>query len=365
VDQKIQFGTSADGTRLAYATTGKGSPLVKVANYLTHIEFDFEGIVWRHWFTALSADRTLYRYDMRGGGLSDWDVTDFSLDACVADLEAVVDALGLERFPILSISAGCLVAIAYAVRHPHRVARMAIYGGMAAGGLARAKTREEREEREAMLKLIELGWDRENAAFRQIYAMQFLPEGTMEQHRAFNHITRLTTCSRNAAEITRAFTNTDISALARRVTCPTLVLHARHDARVPFDEGRRLAALIPGARFQPLESHNHILMEDEPAWPRFLEAFRAFVPPDVDYAPDAVFPAKLAQLSSREREVIALIADGLDNREIAGRLFLSEKTVRNHINSIFSKLDLKTRAQAIVLARDCGLGANRSKPAPR
>ena len=355
VKQKIQFCASADSTRIAYATTGQGPPLLKIANWLTHIEFDFDGLIWRHWFSELSARHTLYRYDMRGSGLSDWDITDFSLEACLADLEAVVKATGLERFALLGISAGCAVAVAYAVRYPQRVSQLVLYGGYTRGGLARAVSQAARDECEAMLKLMEVGWDREDAAYRQIFATQFLPQGSSEQHRELNRIARLSTSPNNAALISRAFSNQDCRTLAPKVTCPTLVLHARNDARVPFDEGRQLAALIPDARFVPLESQNHILMEHEPAWPQFLEAVHDFLP---TAAAAAEFPLPLAfsELSPREHEVLLLIAEGLSNQQIADRLFRSEKTVRNHINSIFSKIGVQNRAQAIVRVHDAGIG---------
>jgi pimeloyl-ACP methyl ester carboxylesterase/DNA-binding CsgD family transcriptional regulator len=356
--QQIRFCTSADGTRIAYAVSGEGPPLVKVANWLTHIEFDVQSPVWRHWFSEFSSNRTLVRYDERGSGLSDWNAADLSLDAWVSDLEAVVDALGLTRFPLLGISQGGAVAVAYAARHPDRVSQLVLYGAFACGRLARPGTPQERDESESMLRLVELGWDREDAAFRQLFATQFLPEGTQEQHRAFNQIARLSTSSAGAARLLRAIWSLDVRDLAPAVRCPTLVLHARHDRRVDFNQGRELASLIPGAHLVALESQNHILLESEPAWSDFVQTVRAFVP-TAGGAPGAMTASRaLAELSVRELEVLGLIAHGLSNGEIAQRLFRSEKTIRNHINSIFSKLGVSTRAQAIVRARDAGLGGN-------
>ena len=202
-----------------------------------------------------------------------------------------------------------------------------------------------------MIRLAEAGWERENPAFRQMFASQFLPDGSAEQHRSFTDLMRITTSANNAGRLLREFAVIDIRELARSVKCPTLVLHAREDGRIPFDEGRLVASLIADARFVPLESRNHILLETEPAWAQLTAELRMFLP-----AATAAEEGAFGQLSSREREVLALIAEGLDNRQIAGRLFLSEKTVRNHINSIFGKLDVHSRGQAIVRARDAGFG---------
>lgn len=362
--QQIRFCTGSDGVRLAYAITGHGPPLVKVANWLTHLEFDWQSPVWRHWLAALSQQHTLVRYDERGCGLSDWNAADVSFDAWVRDLETVVDAARLERFPLIGVSQGGAVAIAYAVRHPERVSHLLLYGEWARGRRARAESREQREEADVMVKLAELGWGREDPAFRQLFAMQFLPEGTPEQHRSFNEIQRVTTSPRNAARIMSAYTDLDIRSLVSKVDCPTLVVHARHDLRVPYEEGRQLAALIPGARFVLLESRNHILIEGEPAWGRFVEELRAFLPARESATKAGAPIGAVGLLSTREQEVLNLIAQGLDNAQIAARLSRSEKTVRNHITSIFAKLAVENRAQAIVLAREAGFGARTIDPSP-
>ncbi|MGQ0752043.1 MAG: alpha/beta fold hydrolase [Betaproteobacteria bacterium] len=349
--QRIRFCTATDGVRLAYASTGRGPPIVKAANWMTHVELDWASPVWGHWLAALSRANTLLRYDERGCGLSDWNVGEISFDAWIRDLETVVDAARLDRFPLLGISRGGAVAIAYAVRHPERVSHLVLYGASARGRRARAATPEQLEEAELMVKLAKLGWGREDPAFRQVFSMQFLPEGTPEQHRSFNEIQRNTVSAENAQKIMRTYEDVDIRALLPSVACPTLVLHARHDLRVPFDEARELAARIPGARFVPLESRNHILLEHEPAWGRWLEEVRGFLAPG-----DARGAAVFSALTAREAEVLQHIAQGLDNAQIAARLALSEKTVRNHITSIFAKLEVENRAQAIVLARESGFG---------
>jgi pimeloyl-ACP methyl ester carboxylesterase/DNA-binding CsgD family transcriptional regulator len=360
MDQRIRLCTAADGVRIAYAESGQGPPLVKTANWLTHLEYDWNSPVWRHWLTELSTGMTLVRYDERGCGLSDWEVPEISFEAWIRDLEAVVDAEGLERFPLLGLSQGAAVAVAYAVRHPERVSGLVLYGGYARGRLRRDPGPAARAEIETLRNLISLGWGRENPAFRQVFATMLLPEASREQMRWLTELQRVSTSVENALEIERTTYDIDVSELARQVTAPTLVLHARDDVMMPFSEGRELAALIPGARFVPLDSRNHVLLEDEPAWPRLLELVRGFLGVDEPNAgrEDGRFP----QLTERETEVLEAVARGLSNDEIAGRLCISPKTVRNHITRIFRKLHVERRAQAIVLARERGLGRGATPP---
>jgi pimeloyl-ACP methyl ester carboxylesterase len=252
--QEIRFCTAADGVRIAYATTGSGPPLVKAANYLTHLQHDWNGPVWRHWLRDLAQHHTLVRYDERGCGLSDWDVTDFSIAAWVRDLEAVVDALGLERFPLLGISQGASVSVAYAVKHPEKVSHLILYGGYARGWFNRDLTDERRLQAETMINVIRAGWGNENPAFRQLFSTMLMPDGTEAQMKSLNELARISATPENAATMERAFYQIDVTDLAQQVRTPTLVLHGRSDAAIPFEEGRLLAALIPDARFVPLDS---------------------------------------------------------------------------------------------------------------
>jgi len=350
--QQIRFCAGHDRVRIAYATSGAGAPLVKAANWLSHLEFDGASPVWVHVLRELSRHNTLVRYDARGCGLSDWDV-ELSFEAWVRDLEAVVEASGSDRFPLLGISQGASIAIAYAVRHPERVTHLILHGGYARGRLKWAGSPKAREEAETMIKLAELGWGQQNPAFRQFFTTQFIPDGTPEQHQWFNELERISTSPVNAARFMRVLHEIDIVAMLPRVSCPTLVFHCVRDARVPFDEGRLVAAMIPGARFVPLESNNHLLLQGEPAWLRWIAELRAFLP-----AIDARDPA-FGALTPREMDLVELIAQGRDNAQIAAHLGLSAKTVRNHITSIFAKLEVENRAQAIVLARNAGFGAPR------
>jgi pimeloyl-ACP methyl ester carboxylesterase/DNA-binding SARP family transcriptional activator len=275
--QRIRFTHARDGTRIACAEAGDGPPLVKAANYLTHLEFDWESPVWRHWLRALADGRRLVRYDERGCGLSDWDIEDFSLDTWVADLEAVVEELGLDRFPLLGISQGGPVAIEYAVRHPEKVTHLVLYGTYARGRFKRSATPEQQQEARTLLQLMRLGWGQDNPAFRQTFTTLFMPDGTLDQMQWFNELQRRTTSPGNAVRFEEAFYGLDVTEQAQRVTVPTLVLHARGDAMIPFEEGRQLAALVPDSVFVPLEGRNHILLETEPAWTRFVQEVTAFI----------------------------------------------------------------------------------------
>ena len=351
--QQIRFCTSYDGARIAYATSGRGPPLVKAANWLSHVEFDWESPVWNPMLQELSRSHKLVRYDERGCGLSDWNVADLSFDAWVRDLETVVDATAVDHFPLLGISQGASIAVAYAVRHPERVTHLILHGGYARGRLKRGASEQQREEAETMNKLAELGWGQENPAFRQFFTTQFIPGGSPEQHHWFNELERISTSPANAGRFMRVFNEIDVVDLLPRVTCPTLVLHSTRDARVPFEEGKLMAGLVPGAHFVPLESCNHLLLGTEPAWRRWLEELHAFLPAQ---RAERAF----GTLTRRELDLLELIAQGRDNAQIAAHLGLSEKTVRNHITSIFDKLEVENRAQAIVLARDAGFGKKAS-----
>ncbi len=274
--QSIRFCTTEDGVRLAYATMGAGPPLVKAANWLTHLEYDLESPVWRHWHRDLGRRFEVLRYDERGCGLSDHDVDDFSVDVWVRDLEAVVDAAGWERFPLLGISQGGAVAIEYAIRHPERVSHLILYGAFVKGPLKRAILPEHIREAGLMPEIAELGWGRQQPIFRQVFTMRFLPEGPPEAWTAFDALQTQTTSVRNAVRFLEAFNAVDVEDSATQVTIPTLVVHARRELLIPIDEGIRIAGLIPDSRFVSLDSPNHLLLESEPAWPRFLEMVEEF-----------------------------------------------------------------------------------------
>jgi DNA-binding winged helix-turn-helix (wHTH) protein/pimeloyl-ACP methyl ester carboxylesterase len=279
--QQIRYCVSPDGVRVAYAISGNGPPLVKAANWLTHLDLEWSSPIWSHWIDGLSKRHRLVRYDERGCGLSDWDVADFSFEAWVNDLELVVDAAGLDRFPLLGISQGGAVAIAYAVRHPERVSHLILSGAYCRGRFARARTPDEREEAALDLQLGRIGWRHDDPTFRQVFASQFLPDGDRALWDAFNDLQRATTSTENVVRFLDVFAHIDVSALAPLVSCPTLILHARDDLRVPRAQAQDLAALIGDSELRFLPSRNHILTADEPAWPDFLGELGRFLGADV------------------------------------------------------------------------------------
>lgn len=274
--QQVRFAVARDGTRLAWSAVGEGPPVVKTANWLNHLEFDFESPIWRGWLRALAADFRLIRYDERGNGLSDWDTPELSLEAFVDDLACVVDAAECEKFDLLAISQGAAVAVAYALRHPERVRRIVLLGGYASGWAARGD-QEEVTRREAMLTLTELGWGKDNPAYRQLFTSFYIPGANPEQMDWFNELQRRSASPENAVKLMRVLSRLDVRDQLSKVRHPTLVMHARGDQAIPLHEGEALARNIPGARFVPLDSDNHILLEGEPAFAVFMEELRAFL----------------------------------------------------------------------------------------
>lgn len=276
MEQQIQFCTTDDDVRIAYATVGEGPPLVKAANWLSHLEFDWRSPVWRHLLAEFARDHTFIRYDERGNGLSDWNVADLSFDAWVEDLDSVVEAAKLDRFPLLGISQGGAVAIAYAVRHPEKVSHLILYGAYARGW-AKRDSPEEIEQRQAALTLVRLGWGKDNPAFRQLWTTLYAPDATPEQAQSFNDLQRVSTSPENAVKLMNIMANIDVTDLLPHVKVPTLVLHCRDEAGVPFEEGRKLAGTIPGALFVPLNGRNHLLLEGDPSWGTFVKEVRHFL----------------------------------------------------------------------------------------
>jgi pimeloyl-ACP methyl ester carboxylesterase/AraC-like DNA-binding protein len=275
-DQVVRYCTAKDGTRLAFSIVGEGLPLVKAANWLNHIEHDWKSPVWRHWAQEFTRGHTLIRYDERGNGMSDWDTPEISFDAFVDDLECVIDCADVEKFDLLAISQGASVAIAYAVRHPHRVRKLVICGGYAVGWAARGDP-EEIARREAMITLTEVGWGADHPAYRELFTNLYIPEGTAEQVAWFNEVQRVSASPENAVKLQRALSEIDVRDLLDKVTVPTLILHAKDDRVVPFAAGKYLAQHIPAATFVPLDGENHILLEKEPAWHEFVRVTRDFL----------------------------------------------------------------------------------------
>ncbi len=347
LSQTIRFCHSEDGTRIAVASCGKGSVILRAAHWLSHVDYDLESPVWQPWLHALSARHRFVRYDPRGCGLSDRHVADLSISAWHADLDAVAASIDEPQFVLLGLSQGGALAIAYALRHPERVSHLVLLNAYGQGARTRAQTDAERLEAETLVNFVRIGWGRENPAFCQFFTNLFIPKGTPEQHRWWGDLERVTADAGVAAQLLEHMQGIDVLNLASELRVPTLIAHSRGDMRVPFNEGCKLAAVIPHARFVPLESKNHVLLPDEPAWVVFHGELADFLGQVGAQQPRAV---REAGLSPAEAAILNLVAEGLDNRTIAVRLGKSEKTVRNQLSLIFSKLGVQSRSQAIVMA---------------
>jgi pimeloyl-ACP methyl ester carboxylesterase/DNA-binding CsgD family transcriptional regulator len=345
---ETRFCTSPDGVGLAYAIEGDGPPLVKAGNWMTHLDYDRQSPVWRHWVRELSRGHALVRYDERGCGLSDREFEGTpTLDSYVGDMAAVVDAAGLERFAVFGVSGGGPTAMEYAVRNPERVSHLVLYGTYARGRYERGEAETERSH--LLIELMRVGWGGAVPAFRQVFSSFFIPNAGEEQKRWYDEMQQASSSGEMAARLWLSNAHLDVSDTARRVTQPALVLHARGDLAVPYEEGRRLASLLPDARFVTLESDNHILQDGEPAWELFLAEVRAFLGDDEQ---EHAMAADLSDLSEREREVLELVAVGMSNEGIAERLFLSTRTVERHLSNIYAKLRLSGKsARAAAAAR--------------
>jgi DNA-binding SARP family transcriptional activator/pimeloyl-ACP methyl ester carboxylesterase len=273
---EVKFCRTKDGVRIAYACVGDGPPVVWAAHWFSHLAFSWESPVWRHWTEEFAMDNSFVHYDERGNGLSDWDSPEYSVDASVHDLEAVVDALGLDRFVLIGSSKGGSTSIAYAARHPERVSHLILYGTFAQGWRTKGDGAEV-EMHEAMIALTRRGWAQDNPAVRQILTTLFLPDATLEEMGWFNDLQRISSSAENAARLLESLGDVDVLDLLPGIAAPTLVLHCRDDAAVPFRQGRLIASRIPGARFVALESRNHVLLPRDPAWATLVSEVRRFL----------------------------------------------------------------------------------------
>lgn len=355
--QQIRFCTSRDGTRIAYATCGGGPPLLWSPSWTHHLELDWESPIWRPWLDLLARRHTLVRYDWRGCGLSDQRSVEFSFENDVEDLAAVMTAARLQRCTLFGHEGAGAVCLAYAAKHPAAVERLVLYASPARGRFARGITPADVTEAETRLQVIQLGWHDEVPAFARFLTALHMPDASAERQTAYNALIRATTRPENAVAILKSFYRIDVAALVPQVRCPTLILHPRKDGIVPFEEGRQLAAHIGNSQFVPLDSRNHVLLDTDAAWPQFVAAVEGFL---LSSGQQTRASGLLASLTPREIEVLELVARGLDNGTIAKQLAISVRTARNHVSSILGKLEIHSRARAIVEARDAGLGQGKS-----
>jgi pimeloyl-ACP methyl ester carboxylesterase/DNA-binding CsgD family transcriptional regulator len=361
MNQDIRFCTTSDDVRIAYAVSGKGPPLLMPATWLAHLEHQWNSLVWRPWLETLSQKYTLIRYDSRGCGLSDRDA-ELSFEGWMRDIEAVADAAGFDTFDILAICWGSPIGIEYAARHPDRVKRLLIYGGYAEGRLRGARAMDATDA-QLLLDMTRAGWGKPNHTFCRVWGSFFQPSGTLAHYKSWSEQQALATSPETAATLLEIGWNTDVRDAASQLKCPTLALHVDRDTVVPIEVGRELASLIPGCRFAQFDGDNHMPLAEEPAWGRIVAEIDGFLKP-ADAEP-AAQPASLPldDLTARERDVLDAVAQGLDNNEIAAALGMSEKTVRNHITRVLDKIGVEHRYQAIVRAREAGLGLKSGSPA--
>lgn len=345
--QPVRYVLTNDQVQLAWAESGRGPPLVKAATWLTHLQSDPDSPVWAHWVRFLAGHFRYVRYDERGCGMSDRNAGDLAQQHWLEDMEAVVDAAGVDRpMVLLGISQGAATVIRYAVRHPSRVSHLVLYGGYAVGGL-KTEDAQRRTLYQAVMDVVGIGWGSDNPAFRQLFTGRFVPRGTQAQLDWFNALCRRTTSAANARALLQARGNVDVRELLAQVSVPTLVLHSGGDQIAPLSQGRWLASHIPGARFVQLDSDNHVLLEDEPAWRVFCDAVLEFTGQGAATASD---DALMAALTERERMALRLLCEGRSNAQIGHALGIAEKTVRNHVSNLYRKLGVRSRAEAIVLA---------------
>ena len=354
MDQRIAFARAKDKTTIAYALSGEGPPLVRAGTWLTHVHHDWDSPFLGHWLRFMSERHTLVRYDPRGCGLSQTDVGSFTFDDWVADLEAVVDRLELQSFPLFGMSQGAAVAAEYAIRHPQRVTQLILYAPLVTGW--RNRTSPGAQQWQLMEQLVLTGWGEDNMAFPSMFAHLFVPQSPPETRQWYTELQRKMATKEVASRFMSVLAELNMFRRLKEVRVPTLVIQIARDQVVDPRSAPGIASEIPGSEFVSIDSSNHILVEDEPGWQEFKNIFTRHVPGSAAPARrDAAALEKLGQLSQREQMILGEIAKGLNNREIAAGLFISEKTVRNHITSIFDKLGVSSRAQAIVLAKQAGL----------
>lgn len=363
MNQEIRFCSTSDGVGLAYAKAGSGPPVLRVGTFLSHLEYDWQSPIWRPWLDNFSRFHTFYRYDVRGSGLSDWIVNDFSADSLLSDIEAVVEAAGLEEFALFGMSQGAAAAVWYAAHHPEKVTHLILFGGYLTGRALFEPDDPRYEDFQLSKKMFERAWADDSPGYQRWFPSFLVPEGTTEQIKWLADLQRISTSPKNAVGILDGYNHLNVLEEAERVSVPTAVFHARQDATVAFERGRQIATAVPGARFIPLQSKNHILLPSEKAWTQFWENYYQFLDvPEAKYKdvleddPSSSVVARFTDLTLREREMLHLIAQGQRNTDIAETLTLSPKTVRNYVSIILSKLGVTSRGEAIVLAQNSGFG---------
>ncbi len=274
--QRVRFCTSADGTQIAWAAVGEGPAVLKAPNWLNHIEYEWQAPFWGPFLAEFARTNRLVRFDQRGNGLSDWEVDSISMDAMIEDMEAVVAASGLERFALIGISQGAAFSVQYAAKHPEQVSCLILYGGYMRGRMKRGDRETEALYRTSTVMIRE-GWGSTNPAYRHFFTTGYIPDAPSEVQDSFDELQRISGNAENVTRIWEMNATLDMTAVARQIRVPTLILHNRDDRMVPVAEGQLAARLIPGAQFVELPGANHVAIEGDPCFDRFFEEVRAFL----------------------------------------------------------------------------------------
>ena len=275
-NQEIRYCSSKDNTIIAYAKVGNGSPLLKAPNFMSSLEHDWRSPIWMHLYRFLAEGHTLVRFDQRGNGSSDLEPLEITFNSFVEDMEAVVNESKIDKFPILGVSQGCAVSIAYAIRNPNKVSHLILIGGFVRGKGQRGDSSYQEKSKMEQTMILS-GWEDENPAFRQYFTTSMIPEGSKEQMDSFNNIMKITTSAKNAAKISSVNDQIDVSDILLKLEVPTLIFHCIDDARVPISEGKFMAANIKNSKFIPIKSKNHVLLETEQGWDLFKDEVTKFL----------------------------------------------------------------------------------------
>jgi pimeloyl-ACP methyl ester carboxylesterase/DNA-binding CsgD family transcriptional regulator len=328
MQQRIASTRLSDGTEIAYALAGSGPLLVYVQGWLSHLELSWAFPAERGFYEALAHGRTLVRYDRPGCGLSGELAAPCSMELELETLEAVIGAVGAERFDLLGASLGAAVAVSWAAAHPDSVERLVLYGGWVTGHeIANPVVREH------VLGLVAKHWGLGSDVLADIFA----PDADAATRATFSRYQRDSASPQTGRDMLALCYDLDVSADLSRVQSPTLVLHRERDRAAPVDQGRLLAAGIPGGQFELLSGRSHIpYVGDVDALARAVRRFLGLSSLRRRLAP---------ALTARQREVAALVTDGLTNREIAARLGITERSAESHLERIRERMGFRSRSQ--------------------
>jgi len=346
MEQSIRFCTAPDGIRIAYATVGEGYPLVVCQGWISHLELDWAAEHSRRFWEALGERHLVVRYDRRGTGLSDRKVEDYSLEAQVGDLAAVITALGRPKIALLGFSAGGPIILAYAHQNPEVVSHLILYATYARGRYLAIS-----DLAKALMHLIDADWGGLGSLAQ---ADIYIPGASTEVRKAFAEYQQQSADKEAALGQSAAFARFDTKHLLKEIHTPALVMHKRGDRPVPFELGRRLARDLPNSRFMPLEGDVHVLTLGSAKV--VIDAITEFLAGGSVGEPVPTRATSAAGIiTRREKDVLRLVAAGRSNRQIAEELSISINTADRHVSNILAKIGASNRAEAASFAVRTGI----------